>query len=214
MSVKKIISRSQIILLISTSNAYNIFGISSNVQSIDTQNESKVEVIGTCNNGLLEDREQCEDGNTENGDGCNDICRFEPGFEPDPICGNNVLEPGEACDGTPDCNTDCSLKEEEIIEEVREETCATDLSLCDDQLKKILPPFKNPFDKSPDPEEFENPLDDYSPPYFNDPNLPEAPDIPYKSPNTSNPSYPQNPDYSYSEETEKRHNSPNQLPIV
>lgn len=48
--------------------------------------------------------ETCDDGNTENGDGCSSRCLLEPGaycindscsFS---VCGNGVLEAGEACD--------------------------------------------------------------------------------------------------------------------
>lgn len=49
--------------------------------------------------------EQCDDGNNSQGDGCNSSCQIE-------VCGNSVVDAGEACDmGTSDsisCDGDCS----------------------------------------------------------------------------------------------------------
>jgi cysteine-rich repeat protein len=52
--------------------------------------------------------EECDDGNNNDGDGCSAQCTIEI-----PICGNNVLEPGEECDdGNNDdgdgCAADCT----------------------------------------------------------------------------------------------------------
>jgi cysteine-rich repeat protein len=47
------------------------------------------------------DPEQCDDGNTATGDGCGPTCQFER-------CGNDVIDPGEQCDGSPVGGFDCS----------------------------------------------------------------------------------------------------------
>lgn len=52
-----------------------------------------------CGDGVIWDRqsgaEQCDDGNTNNGDGCSSICKNEYVAK----CGNNIIDPGEVCDG-------------------------------------------------------------------------------------------------------------------
>lgn len=49
--------------------------------------------------------ESCDDGNSKNGDGCSDLCQLE-------ICGNDVVDQGEACDAggksSASCDADCS----------------------------------------------------------------------------------------------------------
>ena len=47
------------------------------------------------------DDEECDDGNTVDGDGCN-ACKA-------PFCGNQIVDPGEACDGTIDCCGGCKV---------------------------------------------------------------------------------------------------------
>ncbi len=56
--------------------------------------------LNTANN------EQCDDGNATPGDGCGPSCKFE-------VCGNGIVDPGEACDdgnGVNDdgCDTNCT----------------------------------------------------------------------------------------------------------
>lgn len=46
-----------------------------------------------CGDGILEGNEECDDGNTISGDGCSDACTNEP------VCGNDLIETGEICDG-------------------------------------------------------------------------------------------------------------------
>jgi cysteine-rich repeat protein len=41
---------------------------------------------------MAEQQEECDDGNRVNTDGCSNVCTGN-------ICGNNRLDPGEACDG-------------------------------------------------------------------------------------------------------------------
>jgi len=48
-------------------------------------------------NGNPGTNEQCDDGNTTDGDGCDSTCQDEPAAA---VCGNNITEPGEECDGT------------------------------------------------------------------------------------------------------------------
>jgi len=52
--------------------------------------------------------EECDDGNLIGGDGCDSACLLEP--LPTNICGNNVLEGTEQCDGTFGCASDCKLR--------------------------------------------------------------------------------------------------------
>ena len=79
-----------------------------------------------CGNNVIERGEQCDDGNTLNGDGCSSICTItvqcsdtvnndndnqidfpadigcdnpnDSTEDPNPVCGNNVIERGEQCD--------------------------------------------------------------------------------------------------------------------
>lgn len=79
-----------------------------------------------CGDGIISGNEQCDDGNTLNGDGCSSICTTtvqcsdtvnndndtnidfpadmgcdnpnDPTEDPNPICGNNIIERGEQCD--------------------------------------------------------------------------------------------------------------------
>jgi len=44
--------------------------------------------------------EQCDDGGTADNDGCSSKCQFER-------CGNNIVDPGEQCDGSPVGGFDC-----------------------------------------------------------------------------------------------------------
>ena len=52
--------------------------------------------------------EECDDGNIENGDGCDVECQNE-----DSVCGNEIVEDGEACDkgetGDSTCTAGCEL---------------------------------------------------------------------------------------------------------
>lgn len=54
-----------------------------------------------CGNGVTESPELCDDGDNHSGDGCSGNCLTE-------ACGNQRLDPGEVCDGTPSCAIDCS----------------------------------------------------------------------------------------------------------
>lgn len=54
-----------------------------------------------CGDGSVVVGEGCEDGNTKSGDGCSSVCQLEA------TCGNGIIEPGEVCDGGPDC-VDCA----------------------------------------------------------------------------------------------------------
>lgn len=61
--------------------------------------------------------EQCDDGNVVNGDGCSSTCAIEQGWtcnaspsvctQPPPVCGNNLREGTEECDGTDLAGQDC-----------------------------------------------------------------------------------------------------------
>jgi len=64
-----------------------------------------------CGDGTLacDGSEACDDGNLANGDGCDSNCQFEA------VCGNNVAEGPEECDGTDNaacgggpCDIDCT----------------------------------------------------------------------------------------------------------
>ncbi len=60
--------------------------------------------LTSCGDGTVQDpngeavSEACDDGNTSNGDGCSFICEVEG--PPGAVCGNNIIEAGEECDGT------------------------------------------------------------------------------------------------------------------
>ena len=49
-----------------------------------------------CGDGIENGDEECDDGNTQNNDGCSAICESETS---QPICGNNIVESPEVCDG-------------------------------------------------------------------------------------------------------------------
>ena len=66
-----------------------------------------------CGNSLIEGTEYCDDGNTAGGDGCDSLCRQEPDYtcvgepsvctpnsdpDPDPICGDGLVDTTEHCD--------------------------------------------------------------------------------------------------------------------
>jgi cysteine-rich repeat protein len=64
-----------------------------------------------CGDGALacDGSEACDDGNTTAGDGCDPLCQFEA------VCGNNIVEVPEVCDGTDNaacgggtCDVDCT----------------------------------------------------------------------------------------------------------
>ncbi len=64
-----------------------------------------------CGDGILQAGESCDDGNNVAGDGCSSACQLE-------FCGNNVVDPDEACDGTANsacedlnCRPDCTCEE-------------------------------------------------------------------------------------------------------
>jgi len=104
----------------------------------DTLGSHACEPSNHCGNGVLEDGEACDDGNLEDGDGCDQSCLLEIGepcggdtecasgvcgpSQTDPVCvpagvcGNGVLDSGEACDdGNLDdgdgCSSGCLLED-------------------------------------------------------------------------------------------------------
>jgi fibro-slime domain-containing protein len=85
-----------------------------------------------CGDGIVEAPETCDDGNSAPGDGCSGTCQLEPNYvcatptpPPSPphevctstiICGDDIVEAGEACDdgnttGLDGCASDCSVVE-------------------------------------------------------------------------------------------------------
>lgn len=69
-----------------------------------------------CGDRIRQGTEACDDGNNVSGDGCSEGCyAIEPGFQCPiqgtrcvlPLCGNGVVDVGEACDGTPGCPVTC-----------------------------------------------------------------------------------------------------------
>ena len=83
-----------------------------------------------CGDGLVLGDEQCDDGNLDSEDGCSDICLVETGWtctgEPStcieddgtaaPVCGDGIVETGEACDdgNTEDgdgCSATCAVED-------------------------------------------------------------------------------------------------------
>jgi cysteine-rich repeat protein len=66
--------------------------------------DSVDDAIG-CGDGVVSSPEEgCDDANLLSGDGCSEICQRE-------ICGNGILDPGEACDppGVAECSDTCRL---------------------------------------------------------------------------------------------------------
>jgi cysteine-rich repeat protein len=68
-----------------------------------------------CGDGAIANGEDCDDDNTANGDGCDADCDIEAGWECagspsncNLLCGNGVVDPGEDCDGGPDCDANCN----------------------------------------------------------------------------------------------------------
>jgi cysteine-rich repeat protein len=55
-----------------------------------------------CGDSLVVGSEVCDDGNTASGDGCSKDCALEG------MCGNMRVDPGEVCDGGPDCKMSCT----------------------------------------------------------------------------------------------------------
>lgn len=93
---------------------------------------SSCKVDAYCGDGVLQTGEQCDDGNTKPGDCCNGTCQLEPNCKcatPVPalipphqvcsstiICGDGIVEPGEACDdgnttSGDGCSADCETVE-------------------------------------------------------------------------------------------------------
>jgi len=60
--------------------------------------------MGECGDGEIQSElgENCDDGNTESGDGCSDMCLSEG-------CGNDIVDPGEECDGDATCDANCLI---------------------------------------------------------------------------------------------------------
>ena len=62
--------------------------------------------VPLCGDGVLTGTEQCDDGNAMSGDGCSSTCEVEAGWSctgtpsvcTKSVCGNGVVEAGEACD--------------------------------------------------------------------------------------------------------------------
>jgi large repetitive protein len=82
--------------------------------------------IALCGDGMLDSGEECDDGNAVGGDGCSASCTIEAGYQcsgepsvctliddsdpdPDPVCGNGIVEEGEECDDGNDSNFDGCL---------------------------------------------------------------------------------------------------------
>jgi large repetitive protein len=69
---------------------------------------------GECGDGAIANGEECDDDNTGDNDGCSGACDVEAGWEcsgsPSDcnlLCGNGHVDPGEDCDGGPDCDANC-----------------------------------------------------------------------------------------------------------
>src|SRR5262245_43711384 len=67
-----------------------------------------------CGDGAIANGEDCDDDDTMSGDGCSADCEIEAGWEchgsPSScnlLCGNGHLDPGEECDGGPNCDATC-----------------------------------------------------------------------------------------------------------
>jgi len=55
------------------------------------------ETSESCGDGTVNGNEQCDDGGNDDGDGCSATCTTEQ--QPSPVCGNDIVEQGEECDG-------------------------------------------------------------------------------------------------------------------
>jgi fibro-slime domain-containing protein len=92
-----------------------------------TVDEPCVRITSSCGDGLVEPGEQCDEGTALDGvpdSGCSSICTVDVGYTctdaggpgectPVNLCGNGILDPGEACDtgtnnGTGGCTRSCT----------------------------------------------------------------------------------------------------------
>jgi cysteine-rich repeat protein len=83
--------------------------------------ESAVFTDAACGNGNVQpnppNSEQCDDNNTTDGDGCSSTCTIEPGWKCTTsgtsicvlACGDNIVDPGEECDGGSCCTASCTF---------------------------------------------------------------------------------------------------------
>lgn len=100
-----------------------------------------------CGNSIVElPYETCDDGNTDSGDGCSNRCvsecvvpcrecpegiRTSTGYHCPLVCGNGVLERGEACDGGFSCSSTCTLLEPRTCYACVEGVCGGAITLGD-----------------------------------------------------------------------------------
>ena len=105
---------------------------------ISTENGPNFDNPALCGDGFFAETETCDDENTIGGDGCAENCIIEPDYQCEGtpsvcvlLCGNNLVDPLEACDndnlggrscatyglcnGTLSCNDDCSSNVSECI---------------------------------------------------------------------------------------------------
>lgn len=59
---------------------------------------------GGCGDNITGPGEECDDGNIMDGDGCSHDCRSRE------ICGNQITDFNEDCDGEPNCSSDCHFR--------------------------------------------------------------------------------------------------------